>query len=299
MAVPPAHILARRMLRALLAALLIVATSRSPASAAGWQVFLGGNDDATPQEPSGVAIDSQGYVYIVDTGGSRIEKLTPSGRLVQVIGHVGTGQDALRRPRGITIDVHDNLWVADTANHRVQRFSSDGEPLGSWGEIGSGPGELILPTSLALDSTGNVYVADTGNHRVQQLTPDGRFVREWGGVHFPHGIAIDGDDGVWVTDESGVREFSGDGALLQDLTAPGRFADPYAIAFDQSGSAYVADTDTGRILVLSHDGHVTSVFGGEGTTLGRFHFPEAIAVDSGGAIYVADRGNNRVQVFRP
>jgi len=45
-------------------------------------------------------------------------------------------------------------------------------------------------------------------------------------------------------DDAGVRQFSGDGTLLQDWTAPGRFADPYALAFDASGSVYVADTDT-------------------------------------------------------
>jgi len=52
-----------------------------------------GNDDATPHEPSGVAIDSQGSIYVVDTGGSRIEKLSPSGRLLLSIGHVGTDQE--------------------------------------------------------------------------------------------------------------------------------------------------------------------------------------------------------------
>src|SRR5207247_2229570 len=113
----------------------------------------------------------------------------------------------LRRPRGITLDTQGRLLIADTANHRIQRFdAATGEPLGPWGVIGSDPREFILPTSLALDSMGNVYVADTGNHRIQKLSSDGQAMAEWGGLHFPHGVAVDAEDQVYVTDSSGLRK---------------------------------------------------------------------------------------------
>src|SRR5438128_8754451 len=155
------------------------------AESSPWQVLVGGDDANTPRMPSGVAVDGQGSVYVTDTSGSRIEKLTAGGRLLSTFGRLGPGEDALRRPRGLALDGHGTLLVADTANHRIQRFSTSGEPLGPWGEIGSGPGEFILPTSLALDSAGNVYVADTGNHRIQKLNSDGQPLSQWGaGLHF-------------------------------------------------------------------------------------------------------------------
>jgi DNA-binding beta-propeller fold protein YncE len=215
------------------------------------------------------------------------------------IGKLGPGADGLRRPRGIALDVQDNLYIADTANHRIQRFSAQGEPLGPWGTIGSAPGEFILPSSLAFDSLGQLYVADTGNHRVQKLAPDGAFVSEWAGVHFPHGLAVDADDAVYVSDEAGLRKFTQRGDLLAEWISPGRFGDPYGLAIDGAGSIWVADTDNGRILALAPTGEVLLALGSEGNEVGRFKYPEAVAVDARGRVYVADRGNDRLQLWQP
>ena len=238
------------MLRSLVVALLLLAPTRASA-ADEWRVLIGGDDASMV---SGIAIDTQGSVYVVNTGGSRIERVASSGAIISTIGRLGTGDDGLRRPRGIAIDGNGVLYVADTANHRIQRFSSDGQPLGPLGTIGSGPGEFILPTAVAFDSAGNLYVTDTGNHRIEKLSNDGHMLQEWGGVHFPHVIAVDGEDHIYVTDEAGVRKFTPDGELVAAWTAPGQFGDPYGVATDSSGTIYVADTDSARIIALAPDG---------------------------------------------
>ena len=287
-------------LRLTVALALAMLPASATAQTASWRVVLGGDDDFTPHEPSGLAVDDQGFLYVVDTAGSRVERVAADGRVVATFGHVGTGDDALRRPRGATLDVRGTLLIADTANHRVQRFdAASGTPLGPWGEIGSGPGEFILPTSVALDSLGNVYVADTGNHRVQKLAPDGSFVAQWTGLHFPHGIAIDADDDVYVTDSNGLHKFSNGGDLLAEWTAPGEFGDPYAVATGADGTLYIADTDNGRVVAMLPSGEVTRMWGHEGGGVGQFHYPEALAIGSDGSLYVADRGNDRVQVLPP
>ena len=287
------------MLLVVLSVLLTLPATAS-AETGSWQTLIGGDDPNAPHEPSGVAVDPQGGVFVVDTAGSRIEKLSPSGRVLASIGHIGTGLDALRRPRGIVLDGQGRLLVADTANHRIQRFdAASGEPLGTWGVIGSGPGEFILPTSLALDSSGDVYVADTGNHRVQKLGSDGQPLAEWDGLHFPHGIAVDGDNLVYVTDSSGVWKFSAAGEVVAHWTAPGQFGDPYGVTVANDGTVYVADTDNGRVVALSSTGDMLGAWGSAGHAAGQLTYPEAVAVDSSGAIYVADRGNDRIQIVRP
>jgi DNA-binding beta-propeller fold protein YncE len=282
------------MLRLLIALLLLMPTLAKAAEE--WRVLIAGDDASMV---SGVAVDGNGTIYIVNTGGSRIEKLSPQGRRLGTIGKLGTGDDGLRRPRGIAIDNNGVLYVADTANHRIQRFSTDGQPLGAWGTIGSGPGEFILPTAVARDSSGNLFVTDTGNHRVQKLSVDGQMALEWGGVHFPHGIAVDAQDNVYVTDESGVRKFTTDGQLVGAWTAPGQFGDPYGITVDSAGTVYVADTDNGRIVALAPTGETQAIWGTQGSDrTGQFKYPEAVATDPQGGVYVADRGNDRVQVLQ-
>jgi DNA-binding beta-propeller fold protein YncE len=281
------------MLRILIALCLLMPTVANAAEE--WRVLIAGDNASMV---SGVAVDARGTIYVVNTGASRIERLSASGVIVGTIGRLGPGDDGLRRPRGIAIDRTGALYVADTANHRIQRFSSDDRPLGAWGTIGSAPGEFILPTAVAFDSAGNLYVTDTGNHRIQKLSRDGQPLLEWGGVHFPHGITVDVSDNVYVTDEAGVRKFTSEGELVAAWVAPGQFGDPYGVATDLDGTVYVADTDNGRIIALRPDAQRVMTWGGEGTTPGRFKYPEAVALDQQGAIYVADRGNDRVQVLR-
>src|SRR5215472_8859672 len=121
----------------LLVAVLFLSSNWSPfASAVGLHV------------PSGIAVDARGNVYVVDTGNSRVLKLSPGGAVMASFGKLGTGDDGLRRPRGIGVGADGTLFIADTANHRVQRFSATGDPLGPWGTIGSGPGALIMPSSV-------------------------------------------------------------------------------------------------------------------------------------------------------
>ena len=84
---------------AILGSLLLTVLSASAHAAPTWRVLLGGDDDFTPHEPSGVALDPSGTIFIVDTSGSRIEKLSPTGQVMSTLGHVGTGDDAVRGRR--------------------------------------------------------------------------------------------------------------------------------------------------------------------------------------------------------
>jgi DNA-binding beta-propeller fold protein YncE len=147
---------------------------------------------------------------------------------------------------------------------------------------------------VALDEQGNLYVTDTGNHRLVRLAPDGSPNGEWSGFHFPHGIALAGQD-AYVSDESGVHKLSVTGEREADW--PG-FGDPYGLAIGGDGTLYVTDTDGGRVHALSPQGDVLASWGSEGSAPGQFKIPEAVAVDPDGRLYVADRGNDRVQVFK-
>jgi peptidylamidoglycolate lyase len=137
----------------------------------------------------------------------------------------------------------------------------------------------------------------------------GKLVKSWGADMFvmPHGLTIDKDDNVWLTDVGlhQVFKFDRDGDLLLVTGERGiagedaaHFNMPTDVAITSDGSFYVSDGyGNSRIVKYSADGTYLTSWGSKGTAPGQFDVPHSITLDSQGRIYVADRGNARVQIF--
>ncbi len=146
---------------------------------------------------------------------------------------------------------------------------------------------------------------------------EGRFVTSFaaGMFVFPHGIHVDGDGNVWVTDARGregkghqVSKFSPDGKLLLALgkagvtgEGPDTFNQPSDVAVAANGDIFVADghdqNSNARIVKFSKKGEFIRAWGKRGSGPGEFDTPHGLAFDSRGRLFVADRGNNRIQIF--
>jgi sugar lactone lactonase YvrE len=74
----------------------------------------------------GVAVDSSGNVYVVDTLNNWIQKFDLNGNLLAQWGSSGNGDGQLNHPGGVTVDPHGYIYVADTWNQRIQKFDSSG-----------------------------------------------------------------------------------------------------------------------------------------------------------------------------
>jgi len=128
----------------------------------------------------------------------------------------------------------------------------------------------------------------------------------------PHRLRIDPYDPrhpVWVVNETfdQIYVFSNDGSrLLRTLGEKGvsgkdesHFGRPQDVAFLPDGRILVADgLDNHRVVILDHDGHYLSEFGGHGSGPGQFNGVHAVAVGPGGRIFALDRSGGRVNVFR-
>lgn len=122
------------------------------------------------KQPSAIAIDARGRVFVADTWNSRIQVLSPEGDwLAEMAG-------GLFGPRGVAVDARGRVYVSDTGNGRVVRFSPDGKVETEWGRSGPDKGRLNNPMGIAVESGGMVWVADNGNSRLCRFDPDGRFV---------------------------------------------------------------------------------------------------------------------------
>ena len=176
--------------------------------------------------PAGVAVDSQGMVYVTDEWLNRVSVFDGDGNFLKCWGASGDGDGEFDGPSGIVIDPQDDLYIVDTRNHRIQKFTKDGTPLATWGGYGSGEGQLDSPWGIALDADGHVYVADHMNHRVQKFTPAGEFAASFGRLGTgrgelgrPSGVAVDSDGDVYVCDWSNdrVQVFGSDGRFVTSL----------------------------------------------------------------------------------
>ena len=176
-----------------------------------------GSGNGQFNEPSGVAVDSSGNVYVTDFQNNRVEKFTSTGLFVTKWGSLGSGDGQFDAPYGVAVDGSGNVYVADFGNDRVEKFTSTGLFVTKWGSgPGSGNGQFDVPYGVAVDGSGNVYVADSGNHRVEKFTSTGTFVTKWGslGSGFLEGVAVDSGGNVYVTDTSYSRvELFGDSTL--------------------------------------------------------------------------------------
>lgn len=286
------------------------------------QVFLfewgeAGNADGQFSEPSGIAIDSSGNVYVADSLNDRIQKFDNQGAFILKWGIAGGGIGHFDSPQGIAIDSSDRIYVVDRSNNRVQKFDHNGNFITAWGSPGSTNGNFDRPFGVAVDSSDYVYVTDSGNHRVQKFDSNGNFIFSWGSAgsgtgqfYFPQaiGIAIGGKilDAVYVGDAyNRIQRFDTDGgsaaAMFADGRDDGQLKDPLGIAVSTSSHLMVCDSGNMRIQELwpVEDGELETKWGIFGRGEGQFERPTGIAVTASGTVYVVDSGNNRIQVFDP
>lgn len=116
-------------------------------------------------QPTGVAIDIAGNVYVVDSGNNRIEKFTSSGTFISSFGSFGSG--LFNQPVALAFDSSGNMYITEWKNHMIHVYASSGTFIQNFGGYGSGDGNFVFPSYLAFDSSGNLYISDQVNHRVQ------------------------------------------------------------------------------------------------------------------------------------
>ena len=194
---------------------------------------------------------------------------------------------------------------------------------------------FTLPEGRTMGSTSAVWVAPSGHiwvaercganscrdsnlAPVLEFDPSGKLLKSFGeGMFvFPHGIWIERDGTIWLTDGQAangkghqVFKFSPEGKVLMTLgkagvagDGPDTFNQPNAVAIAPNGDIFVSDghnvgRGNARVLKFSKDGKPIKQWGGHGSAPGQFEMPHALAFDSKGRLFVADRGNNRIQIF--
>jgi DNA-binding beta-propeller fold protein YncE len=180
-----------------------------------------------------------------------------------------------------------------------------------WGKLPDG-WRYHEVAGVAVDKQDRVFCFTRSEHPVIVFDRDGNFLRSWGegAIRRAHGITIDADETVWLTDDlhHTVRKFTPEGKLLLTIGDPDKpatlqsgkpFNRPTHVAIcPRSGYLFVSDGyGNSRVHKYAPDGRHVMSWGEPGTDPGQFNLPHNLVTDRDGLVYVADRENHRVQIF--
>ena len=209
-------------------------------------------------EPSGVAVDGSGNIFVADLLNSAVREIVAVGGVVSSSSTVITLGSGFDEPFGVAVDGSGNVFVADTGNNLVKEIVAVNGSIPASNPtinvLGSGFNE---PTSVAVDGSGNVFVADLDNSLVKEIvavngsipTSNPTINVLGSGFNAPAGVAVDGSGNVFVADfeNNAVREIV---AVSGSIPANNPtihvlgsgFYEPSGVAVDGNGNVFVADT---------------------------------------------------------
>ncbi len=200
--------------------------------------------DALLNYPIGIAVATDGTIYIADTKNHRIRRVDSSKHITTIAGTgtagwSGDGGKAtaakLNFPMGLALDAAGNLYIADAFNHRIRRVATDGTiftvagrgPAGFSGDNGQAiNARLFYPKSVNIGPDGKLYIADTFNSRIRVVAADGT-----------------------ISTIAGNGRYGGNGDGGDSRSAELRFPNAVAVAAD--GKVYISDTQNNKIRLLT------------------------------------------------
>ncbi|MBI4689744.1 MAG: 6-bladed beta-propeller [Nitrospirae bacterium] len=209
-------------------------------------------------DPQGITVDSEGYIWVVDSGNDRVLKFNKEGNIVSILGSSGSTEASFSSPNGICITRGGIVYVADSGNERIQVFNTSGVYMSKIEKISYE--ELKRPVDVAVDASDNVYVVDEKWNRVFKFNPAGTLV-----------MAI-GHEGEY----------------------DGEFKEPKNIVVTKD-EIFILDSANTRVQVFDYKGKFLRKFGARGKGKGDFIEPVSLALKDETTIFISDPVNERIQ----
>jgi len=270
-------------------------TSTSYGGTGSGKDTVAGDTIASFNQPTGIAVDGAGNIYVSDYGDNLIRKISATGIVSTIAGNGNQGSlngldtaSSFNGPTALALDAAGNIYVADDNNNMVRKIGTNGMVSTYAGSDSTGlingpaaSSALFGPTGVTVDANGNVYIADAGNNIIRMVNTS---------------------DSV-STYAGSTNEAATNGPLLS-----ASFNNPTGLAIDKSGNIFVADMlngmireispSTGMVTTLAGSGDTTASVNGTGTAA-SFYFPNSLAVDGSDNVYVTEYATNLIRKVGP
>ncbi|WP_406670413.1 hypothetical protein V7O67_15000 [Methanolobus sp. ZRKC4] len=281
-----------------------------------------GSDDGEFNSPVAVTVDSERYVYVADSGNHRIQKFDSSGNFITKWTPI-TGENSSLHMIDIAVDQDDNIYAFGSMSVEnnfyseiIQKFDSNGSFLSSW--------NVSSDRGFGITSDGHIYIYNgvpyvgLRSGLFDIFNSSGTLV---GNMTFTGGnkvfesfstMAVSQDGYFYLTDgydwhNNGIFKFDPNGTFVKRWGSEGgsdhNFSWPEALAVDEKGYVYIADTGNHHIQKFSSDGFFVTRWGQFGVNDSEFTNPTGIAIDADENVYISEgsrywgTAGNRIQKF--
>ncbi len=285
-------------------------------------------------DPTGIATDPFGRLYVTDAGTGSVRVFTNSGqRLFSIEGlgipvGIAIGGSSAILPKMAKMGnrspvlpmLNEKLYVGDALYGSVSVFLPNGRFLY---KLGIGNGEFSYPNGIAVSSsTGMVYVVDSRRASVRVYNANGDYVFSFGmygdgsqpgQFNFPTTVAVDDANSEVLVADSNLskvqvfdlygnykRQFGSGKSGYIGFTDPqpgaGQFVRMYGVTVDSSGRYYVSDSHETTVQVFDRSGNFLAYIGSYGNGVGQLDIPKGLAFDGFGKLFVTS-GTGKLEVY--
>ena len=211
--------------------------------------------------PSGIAVNKQGDIAVVDNLGHCVFVFNKEGNCLKQIGKKGVDPGQFKHPTGVSFLNDHEVLVTDGSNDRIQHINiQTGTVLKTFGKKGEGKGHFMVPYSVHLDHANCLIVTETHNNRVQVMSKEG--------------------EALFTIGDSG----------------PEKLSTPYS-CISYKNIFLVTERDNHVIKAFDASNTFLYKFGEKGNQDGQFNSPRGMCLDGSNNLLVCDYFNNRVQQF--
>ena len=211
--------------------------------------------------PTGIAVNRQGDIAVVDNRGHCVFVFNKDGNCLKQIGKEGADPGQFKYPAGVLFLNNNEILIADKSNNRIQHINiQTGTVLKTFGKKGEGKGHFNTPLSICLDDTERIVVSEFSNNRVQVMSKEG--------------------EALFTIGDSGPENLSTPSSCI-----------PYKNIF------LVTERDNHVIKAFDSSNTFLYKFGEKGNQDGQFNTPCGMCLDGSNNLLVCDYFNDRVQQF--